>query len=63
MKETQTELDRVCAKLMLEVESYMTKSSWQAAVATLDHTREYFPDDNDQSCAYKAEAKRAELGL
>ncbi len=63
VKEAQKELDRVCSKLMLEVEGYVNKSSWQEASATLDHAREYFPDDNDQSCAYKAELKRAELGL
>ncbi len=63
VKETQKELDRVCAKLMLEVESYSNKENWQAASSTLDHIREYFPDDYDQSCAHMAEVKRANLGL
>ncbi|HYO54008.1 FHA domain-containing protein [Archangium sp.] len=63
VKDTQKELDRVCAKLMLEVEGYVNQNNWQAALATLDHTREYFPDDYDQSCARMAELKRADLGL
>ena len=63
VKESQKELDRVCAKLMLEVEGYVNKNSWPEAVATLDHAREYFPDEFDQACAIKAENKRAELGL
>ncbi|QRN95443.1 FHA domain-containing protein [Archangium violaceum] len=63
VKDAQKELDRVCAKLMLEVESYVNQSNWQAASATLDHTRQYFPGDYDQRCAYMAEMKRAELGL
>jgi len=63
VKETQKELDRVCSKLMLEVESYSNKQNWEAASSTLNHIREYFPDDYDQSCAYMAEVKRARLGL
>jgi hypothetical protein len=63
VKDTQKELDRVCSKLMLEVESYANKSDWQTASATLDHVREYFPDDYDQDCAYRAELKREKLGL
>ncbi|MET0401728.1 MAG: FHA domain-containing protein [Cystobacter sp.] len=61
MKESQKELDKVCAKLMLEVERYVNQSKWQEASATLDHTREYFPDETDQLCAQKAEIKRAEI--
>ncbi len=63
VKDTQKELDRVCAKLMLEVEGYVNQSNWQAASATLDHTREYFPGDFDQPCARMAEIKRADLGM
>jgi len=63
VKDTQTELDRVCAKLMLEVEGYVNQNNWQAASATLDHTREYFPGEYDQRCARMAEIKRADLGL
>jgi len=63
VKDTQKELDRLCSKLMLEVESYANKSDWQTASATLDHVREYFPDDYDQDCAYRAELKREKLGL
>ncbi|AKJ01034.1 type III secretion system (T3SS) inner membrane Yop/YscD-like protein [Archangium gephyra] len=63
VKDTQTELDRVCAKLMLEVEGYVNQNNWQAASATLDHTREYFPGEYDQRCARMAEIRRADLGL
>ncbi|MFY0573496.1 hypothetical protein ACN28S_03225 [Cystobacter fuscus] len=61
MKDAQKELDKVCAKLMLEVERYVNQNKWQEANATLDHTREYFPDETDQLCAQKAEMKRAEI--
>jgi hypothetical protein len=63
MKESQRELDRICSKLLLEVESYVHLKNWQAAAATLNHVREYFPDENDQVCAWKAEVRRYELGL
>ncbi|HSP78994.1 MAG TPA: hypothetical protein VLQ93_10720, partial [Myxococcaceae bacterium] len=63
VKEAQRELDRVCSKLFLEVESYVNQNNWQAAAATLDHIHEYFPDENDQMCAWRAMAKREELGL
>jgi hypothetical protein len=63
MKESQRELDRICAKLLLEVESYVHLKNWQAASATLNHVREYFPDETDQVCAWKAEVRRYELGL
>ncbi|ATB36539.1 adenylate cyclase [Cystobacter fuscus] len=61
MKDAQKELDKVCAKLMLEVERYVNQNKWQEANATLDHTREYFPDETDQLCAQKAEMKRGEI--
>lgn len=61
VKDTQKELDRVCSKLMLEVEGYINQSNWQAASATLDHAREYFPDDYDQPCARMVEMKRESL--
>jgi hypothetical protein len=63
MKESQRELDRICSKLLLEVESYVHLKNWQAASATLNHVREYFPDETDQVCAWKAEVRRNELGL
>jgi pSer/pThr/pTyr-binding forkhead associated (FHA) protein len=62
VKDAQKELDRVCSKLMLEVEGYVNQSNWQAASATLDHAREYFPDDYDQPCARMVEIKRESLG-
>lgn len=63
MREAQTLLDRVCSKLMLEVERYANQSNWEAASATLDHTKDYFPEKTGQICAQKAEMKREELGL
>jgi hypothetical protein len=63
VKEAQRELDSVCRKLLLEVEGYANQKNWQAASATLDHVREYFPDDYDQPCARMAEQKRYDLGL
>ena len=63
VKEAQKELDRVCARLMLEVEGYANQNNWQAASGTLDHIREYFPDDFNQPCARMAEAKREYFGL
>ena len=61
MRDAQKDLDKVCAKLMLEVERYVSQSRWQEAIATLNHTRDYFPDETDQFCAQKAEMKRAEI--
>ena len=62
MKAAQQELDRTCAKLLLEVEGYYNQGNYKAAASTLDHVREYFPD-YDQPCATRAENKRAEYGL
>lgn len=63
MKETQAKLDRKCAQLMLEVETFYNQKNWDAARATLDHVKEYFPNENDQLCPRKAEQKRYEYGL
>lgn len=62
MKQAQQELDRTCAKLLLEVEGYYNQGNYKAASATLDHVKEYFPE-YDQPCATRAENKRAEYGL
>jgi pSer/pThr/pTyr-binding forkhead associated (FHA) protein len=62
MKASQQELDRTCAKLLLEVEGYYNQGNYKAAAATLDHVKEYFPE-YDQPCATRAENKRAEYGL
>jgi len=62
MKAAQQELDRTCAKLLLEVEGYYNQGNYKAASATLDHVKEYFPE-YDQPCATRAENKRAEYGL
>jgi hypothetical protein len=63
VKEAQLELDRVCARLLREVEGYAHQKNWEAASGTLHHLREYFPDDEDQPCARRAELKRASYGL
>jgi pSer/pThr/pTyr-binding forkhead associated (FHA) protein len=62
MKQAQQELDRTCAKLLLEVEGYYNQGNYRAASATLDHVKEYFPE-YDQPCATRAEYKREEYGL
>lgn len=62
VRTAQQELDRTCSKLLLEVEGEYNQKNWDAARATLDHVKEYFPT-NQQTCPYRAEQKRAELGL
>ncbi|HZI12554.1 MAG TPA: FHA domain-containing protein [Myxococcus sp.] len=62
MKAAQQELDKTCAKLLLEVEKYYNQSNFKAAAATLDHVKQYFPE-YDQPCATRAENKRIEYGL
>ncbi|WP_163996194.1 FHA domain-containing protein [Pyxidicoccus caerfyrddinensis] len=62
LKTAQQELDRTCAKLLLEVEGYYNQGNYKAASATLDHVKEYFPE-YDQPCATRAENKRSEYGL
>ncbi|WP_164007562.1 FHA domain-containing protein [Pyxidicoccus trucidator] len=62
MRAAQQELDRTCAKLLLEVEGYYNQGNYKAASATLDHVKEYFPE-YDQPCATRAENKRSEYGL
>ncbi|MBN1210804.1 MAG: FHA domain-containing protein [Myxococcaceae bacterium] len=62
MKDAQQELDRTCAKLLLETEGYYNQRNYSAARNTLEFIREYFPEF-DQPCATHAENKRAEYGL
>jgi len=62
VKESQAELDRTCAKLLLEEESAFNQKDWNGARSTLDHIKSYFPA-NDQPCGFRAEQKRAEHGL
>ncbi|AGC42729.1 FHA domain-containing protein [Myxococcus stipitatus DSM 14675] len=62
MKVAQQELDRTCAKLLLEVEGYYNQGNYKGASATLDHVKQYFPE-YDQPCATRAENKREEYGL
>jgi len=62
VKTAQQELDRTCAKLLLEVEGDYNQKDWDAARSTLDHVKQYFPT-NQQPCPFRAEKKRYELGL
>lgn len=62
VKTAQQELDRTCAKLLLEVEGEYNQKDWDAARSTLEHVKQYFPT-NQQACPYRAEKKRYELGL
>jgi pSer/pThr/pTyr-binding forkhead associated (FHA) protein len=62
MKDAQQELDKTCAKLLLETEGYYNQRNFKNARDTLDHIREYFPE-YDQPCATHAENKRAEYGF
>jgi len=62
MKDAQQELDKTCAKLLLETEGYYNQRNFKFARDTLDHIREYFPEF-DQPCATHAENKRAEYGF
>jgi hypothetical protein len=62
MKEAQQEMDKTCAKLLLETEGYYNQRNFKNARDTLDHIREYFPE-YDQPCATHAENKRLEYGF
>ena len=62
MREAQKELDRTCAKLLLETEGYYNQRNYKAARDTLDHIQEYFPEF-DQPCRMHAENKRGEYGF
>ncbi|HYH97785.1 FHA domain-containing protein [Hyalangium sp.] len=62
MKDAQQELDKTCAKLLLETEGYYNQRNFKNARDTLDHIRGYFPE-YDQPCATHAENKRAEYGF
>lgn len=62
MREAQTELDRTCSKLMLEMEGYYNQQDWNGARATLEHVKDFFPN-NDQACPLLAERKKADYGL
>jgi hypothetical protein len=62
MREAQKELDRTCAKLLLETEGYYNQRNYKAARDTLDHIQEYFPEF-DQPCRMHSENKRSEYGF
>lgn len=62
MRRAQQELDRTCAKLILEAQRYYNQRDWNAARSTLDHMRDYFPN-KDQPCYFKPDELRDEYGL
>ncbi|MHB8875138.1 MAG: FHA domain-containing protein [Myxococcaceae bacterium] len=62
VKEAQAELDRTCAKLLLEAEGAYNQNQFEAARLTLEHVKVYFPA-NDQPCPWRAEQKRVNYGL
>ncbi len=62
VKEAQTELDRTCAKLLLEAEGAFNQNQFESSRMTLEHVRAYFPA-NDQPCPWRADQKRLEFGL
>ena len=62
VKEAQLELDRICAKLLLEAEASFNQNQFEAARLTLEHVKEYFPG-TEQPCPYIAEEKRGQYGL
>lgn len=63
VKRTSRKLDRLCAKLLLEVEQAYSHKDYAAASSTLEHVKEYFPDPKAHTCPLRAEIKRDELGL
>lgn len=62
MRRAQQELDRTCAKLVLEVQRSLTERDLDAVRSTLEHIRDYFPN-RDQPCHFKPDEIRADLDL
>lgn len=62
MREAQRELDRLCAKLMLQLQRSLALKDGAAARDALDEIKNYFPGP-DHPCPSKAELRRAELKL
>jgi hypothetical protein len=62
MREAQRELDRLCAKLMLQLQRSHVLKDGVAARDALDEIKNYFPGP-DHPCPWKAEQRRAELKL
>lgn len=61
----QAELDKLCAKLLLEANTEYNQKQFQAARSTLEHVNNYFPPSSkrDQMCAHKAAAQREQWDL
>jgi pSer/pThr/pTyr-binding forkhead associated (FHA) protein len=62
MKEVQVELDKVCAKLLLEAQGYYNQKDYPAARKSLDHVLEFFPI-KDQACPFRAQALREAMEI
>ncbi len=62
MKEVQVELDKVCAKLLLEAQGFYNQKSYPEARKSLDHVLEFFPA-KDQACPYRAQSLREAMEI
>lgn len=62
MKEVQIELDKVCAKLLLEAQGFYNQKAYPEARKSLEHVNEFFPN-KDQSCPFRAQALREAMEI
>ncbi|MFZ5472141.1 MAG: FHA domain-containing protein [Myxococcota bacterium] len=62
VREAQQELDRTCAKLLLQAQTEYNLNQFDAARSTLEYVRDFFPA-NDQPCPWRAERQRVQFGL
>lgn len=62
MKEVQVELDKTCAKLLLEAQGFFNQKQYNEARRALEHVKEFFPFP-DQSCPYRAQYLREAFEL
>jgi hypothetical protein len=62
MREAQSQLDKVCSKLLLEAQQNYNAKNFEAARSTLEHVNEYFPK-RDQPCPLRAEQLRELYGI
>lgn len=62
MKEAQADLDRLCAKILLEANTAYNQRRFEDARLTLEHVVEFFPN-KDQTCPFRAEQMRDVYGI
>jgi hypothetical protein len=62
MSDAQRELDKVCAKLILELQRAISQRNRAGAHAILEQLSDYFPASRSP-CVLWAERRRLELGL